>query len=453
MSDTSSETDTSSVIDARDSLHRAIQAPSSDGFRLLALPVELVELIFEYVEPLDLLSLRRVSRDTAQKALKRFLQHFFSTRAFLLSSEDSLRALLAIAENDTLARGLQTVDLCIEDVPDPEFTAEILRDIYQATSRTRSLTNKHAMRRGWHMREWHAVYDKQMVDREQNVDLHLLTIIFSRIRRLGHNLEVRIVDQHEASKRALGHENLQWLCGEGFVTDDSSNQPVPRVLEAVALSAMPLESFVVRYSPCWDWRLESLSGTPRGVSNTCDAFRNLKKLHLLSDRPVPMLPRKDRIVTAFDVVASASMVEDLSLQVRTPKAYREGSYNDVVQCLYDCLLNKFPLLKMLDLQGYDLTVKQLESIVAHHPQLERIHFHGGEELHSAYPDSGFGEYSAIELDDYVPVSVPGDLPQVAGFHGKMIARCTMFELWKGKDAFDEDIRASSRWGDSTWYLD
>ena len=443
---------TNSEADVQGSPNGNAPITSSNGHSLLTLPVELVELIFEQVEPLDILSLRRVSRNTGQRVLKRFLEHFFSKRAFLLSSEDSLRALLSISENETLARGLKIVDLCVEDILNPEFAVEDLRDLNQPTSRGRSLTNKQGMKSGWHMREWHAAYEKQVDDRAQHVDLHLLTIIFSRIRRLGHSIEVRIVDQHEACESPLGKENLEWLCGERFYTENSSYLPVPMVLEAIALSAMPLEAFVVRYRD-WDSRLECFSRTPREASNTRDAFRNLKKLHLLNDRPVPTLPRKDGMEAAFHALASASMVEDLSLQVRTSKAYRTGTYNDAILCLCDYLEHNFPLLKALDLQGYDLTLKQLENIVTHHPQLERLHFHGGEELHSPYPNSGFREYPPIEVDGYAPGSVLEDLSQVAGFQGKKIAHCTVFELKMGKDAFDEDFRESGRWGEYTWYVD
>lgn len=97
--------DTNPEVDAQ----RACNSTQS----FLDLPVELVELIIESADPKDVLSLRLVSHEVAERASKPFLRHFFARRAFLLSSEESLRGLLNIVENQKLARGLHTVDLCI----------------------------------------------------------------------------------------------------------------------------------------------------------------------------------------------------------------------------------------------------------------------------------------------------------------------------------------------------
>jgi hypothetical protein len=424
--------DTSSGADA--------QRSASDSHNLLTIPPELLELIVEFVEPRDLLSLRRASRGISQGTSKRFLTHFFSQRAFLLNNEDSLRALLAIAEYDILARGLKTIDLCIEEVPDPDFTTEDLRELSQPTCRARNLTDKQELKCVWHQREWHKLYEKQEDDREQNVYLHLLTIIFSRIRRRDHSIEIRIVDQFEACEVPLGMKNLEWLCDEVLCPMEDRFRPVPMVLEAIALSGMPLQSFVLRYCS-WDFLLETLARTPQFVINTRDAFRQLRKLHLMSDHEGPTLKREMRLT--FDVIASASLVEDLSLQVRTPKERRMGTYQDLIECLCDCLGHNFPRLKTLDLQGYDLNPTQLEAIVATHPRLERLHFHGGVELHPAHPEGKAITLPHVMVEGYIYISVLHDVPQLAGFKKEMlIAPCTVVELKEGKDSWEESVRES-----------
>ena len=422
MSDSGSEVDSESRT-------------SATGHNFLTIPPDLAELIFEHVDSPTLVSLRATSRETARLVEKRYLEECFSQRAFLLNSEDSLRALLSIVEIDKLARALKTIDLCIDEIPEPYLTEVELLELNQPT--IRGVPNGLEALRTWHLRELYTRYHKQRHDCEQNVDLHLLSVIFSRLRRLNHRPEVRIVDQHEACDCPWSMVNLEFLTRAQLEGTDNRERPVSMVLEAIALSGMPLESLVVRCAE-WLWNLNSLTASPTRVLYMKDVFRGLRKLHLMSDHEESVLD--EDIEAFFGALKTATLMEDLSLQVSAAEPFRHGSYDDIVDGLYKCLSQNLPKLKCLDLQGYALSLPRIRKIITQHPDLVKVHYHASEELHDAYLDPKY-KGSPSELSDhcYMPASSLSNKQYFSWLGNRLIAPCTLLEFAEGRDAWDEKL--------------
>jgi hypothetical protein len=64
---------------------------------LLSIAPELFGRIADVVDGKDLLNLRLVCRESNDKTMHTYVQKHFTTRAFLLSNEESLRCLVAIS--------------------------------------------------------------------------------------------------------------------------------------------------------------------------------------------------------------------------------------------------------------------------------------------------------------------------------------------------------------------
>lgn len=119
-------------------------AEINGGHNILTIPPEVFELIATNAARADLLPLRLVSRETSQRVFRTYLKAHFTERAFLLSSEESLRTLLAISQNEVLARSLTRIDLSIEEVPGRDH--ECVQDGEPLPPITKYQTHEHALR-------------------------------------------------------------------------------------------------------------------------------------------------------------------------------------------------------------------------------------------------------------------------------------------------------------------
>jgi hypothetical protein len=88
---------------------------------LLGLPPEMFELVARSAEPKDLLAMRLIDREARDKTQRTFEQVYFTYRAFLLSSEESLRTLFKISSHNIFGRTLREVSLCVEQIDDQDY--------------------------------------------------------------------------------------------------------------------------------------------------------------------------------------------------------------------------------------------------------------------------------------------------------------------------------------------
>jgi hypothetical protein len=121
------------------------------------MPPEVFERITEEVDANDLLPLRLASRETAQKSFRTFLKAHFTKGAFLLSSEKSLRTLLAIAENEPFARSMKMIDLSTEELVCDDDEENIID--YHLRRRRMSLEER--LRRKHQDENWEVILGEQ----------------------------------------------------------------------------------------------------------------------------------------------------------------------------------------------------------------------------------------------------------------------------------------------------
>ena len=148
-------------------------ALETSAHNFLTVPPEIFELIVEEVDAQDLLPMRLVSKETSQRVFQRVLKVHFTERAFLLSSEASLRTLLAIAEHETFSRTLNRIDFCTEEVPAQEHWYLLHEppppEVTKLQTRELALRTKQANERSM-------VVEQQKSFRSSNGDLHILTM-------------------------------------------------------------------------------------------------------------------------------------------------------------------------------------------------------------------------------------------------------------------------------------
>jgi hypothetical protein len=162
---------------------------------LESLPKELFDEILYYVDTNDLLALRRVSRAAKQSTQDWFAKVYLSKYQVFLSNESSLRSLLAIVQDDQLARSIKSLRLCTDRIderdgpqwaPNPEYW------IFQARSRA---------------------FDRriapQKILRATALDVRLLTEIFARFRAVR-NICVQI-EVGAAEMPSAGRDKFQKL--------------------------------------------------------------------------------------------------------------------------------------------------------------------------------------------------------------------------------------------------
>ncbi len=164
----------------------------------------------------DLSALRLVCREASDKVFDIFLDVHFSTFTVLITQEESLRTLLAIAQYERFARAIRRLVFCTDIVAerppeqcrlkmDPEIAAlprpsdkDIKRNQKQAVARQRR-------------------------PRHCAVDLELLTEIFTALARVGGAFEVDVTVMERnagyAPLRPWGSKTLQVSCGQKLHPD------------------------------------------------------------------------------------------------------------------------------------------------------------------------------------------------------------------------------------------
>jgi hypothetical protein len=99
--------------------------------------------------------------------------------------------------------------------------------------------------------------------------------MFARLRRWQTQMEIRIVDRAEACKNPHPFNTLQKLSGQKMIWREEEAHIVPLVIDAMTLSLLLIESFVVQFDNyATDWT--ALIEEPVAFSNTLSVFSGLK---------------------------------------------------------------------------------------------------------------------------------------------------------------------------------
>ena len=174
------------------------------------------------------------------------------------------------------------------------------------------------------------------------------------------------------------------------------------------------------------------------------AFRSLKKLHLDIDTGdenfYPEHPSVQQVNDFYALLNSTLGCEDLSIQIETDawKFEAPDSYQQLATGIRSSLRTGFPQLVDLDLQGLDIPVRSVFSILPHLPKLLRFHFHAARS-HSPYWRVSFkpsvGE--AVEgKTEALPISqeeLEAFTVARTGCLSVEVASCTLIECVKGQD--------------------
>lgn len=417
-----------------------------EGHSILTIPPELCDLIIISVDPPDLISLRQVSREAARRADKPFLENFFSQRAFLLSSDDSLRRLLAITEDDRLVRSMRSLDLCIGETP-------MWHEWYISTASTSYCQwfrqafmhftgpidrvwaeNRLRYREGEEM--WDALIEKRRAFSEQGTDRELLTRAFSRLERFRSGpIEIRIVDRRSACEVPYGLARIERLSGERLDDYDHEEKCIPLVLETLERSGLEVDSFAIIFGGSYSNDISKVVGQQRRVDMASTKFRHLKKLHLKFDhgKGTP----SDAVIDNFcGFIGSIPEVHDLALNIQFEAGgfWERDSFSRLTNGLCGVLRTKLPALRNLELQNVHVPTETLLETLPHIKSLGTLHYHTWCKNHPPYwedvsrmPQLAKGNHrnspEQAEIDSF---------RASCGCPSLKIATCTLLEWVSGK---------------------
>ena len=327
--------------------------------RLVTLPAETFERIAQLAHPQDLLQLRLTCRAAAEKAKRTFIQAYFTERAFLVSNEDSLRCLLAIAEDQILGHAMKKIILCVEEVPDPA------NDLYWYPRQREQVRHADAMMK------WRTAHEVQTRMRDQNVNLHLLTIIFARFRNLNNVVEVKLMDQGDTTVMARGTRSFELLTGQKLqLPDTGDSRAVDTVLEALVLSGLPVETLSVRFDD-WDWNRYWLVHTEITKAQSTNVFQNVKQLNM---QPALEFEVREGATYQFvHLIASAPNLKSLTLQAGG--FYSADTVRDNDDDVMDLLTQKhLPALEVLQLRQLRFRFMDMVHFLRRHDSINRVAF-------------------------------------------------------------------------------
>ena len=223
--------------------------------------------------------------------------------------------------------------------------------------------------------KWDSVVSMQKAIPRLDLDLHVLTAAFARLRYWQNVKEIRVVDCAEACETPQFFNAIEKLSDRTMFGREETKRVVPLVMDALAMSLLRIESLCVHFDNYYI-DFTALVNEQLAFRNTVTTFSPLKKLHLQLDMSLP--PTIEYVDRFFEALGKANGIEDLSLDLSYGypfTAYPE-IYERMVRCIRQCLRIRFPELKYLELQGFDIRCKDLKDIMLHINKLRGLHFHG-----------------------------------------------------------------------------
>lgn len=355
-----------------ESIADATNTETASSHNILTIPLELFERIADEVDGKDLLTLRLVSKETDQKMFRTYLNLHFTERAFLLSSMESLYTLIAIAEHEPFAKSLRRLDLCIEEIPDRDHTVHEARGPVAQPTKLQTFARELQARSSRH---WDGIADMQAAITGNDIDLHLLTVAFARLRRWQKLREIRLVDLPFACETPQRYRKLEKLSGQTMIWREKDERLVSLLFDALSMSLLKIESFVVQFDN-YHIDFTAMVNTQLHFSNTVTIFSHLKKLHLQIDT-LATFPEEGEVNKFVEALGKATLVEDLSL-VLDCNYWSDGlplMFKTMVRSICQCLKAGFFELKFLELQGFDMQYRDLKDMLSSLKKLEWFHFH------------------------------------------------------------------------------
>jgi len=365
------------------------------------LPAEVFEAIAREAGPYDLLSLRLVNTEAAAKVFRVFIEVHIARRAFMLSSEDGLRGLLAIAENESLAQHVKQIVLCVD------WVCQTSSDFFQC----RFNRPQEPLHAGEHMQFLKA----QRRFAKSRLDHLLLTAAFARFRQLGSSIEVLMAEVHEAialdkaNLRPLGLSTLGWAVVTQYHNRmiTSKTRGTQLAIDALALSNLQPATFTIHESAEDGLDLERIVRDSVAMKNAKTVFSSVKRLHLQCYNPDGGISQ-DQAEAILDMFAGSQTLEELSWE---PSTY----------CLFPCSIPpfdddfssqagnptlakatlgaRFPAVKHLKLSGFRFHWKEFVAFTRRQQKLEHLQMcHIGFESAGASNRMRMGEWSDEDLE-------------------------------------------------------
>lgn len=339
----------------------ATEGPPSEH-SIVTIPPELLERIVQVADPHDLLALRLVSREVHARIERVFVKAHFSERAFLLCSIHSLTTLLETAEHPVYGKSMRKVLICGDEIPSPEaeWPGNPAFDPAQ-DQRTEEQKQQH--------KAWCELQDAMQ---HSGVDMHTLAIIFARFRQKGTPVEVQITETFWlTSKRpARGYGTLRCETGRRpYVLFGDEARPVCKVLDALAISQLPITRFSVDYDN-WALLLPDMLWETADEEIMRTAFRTLKSLKLRFAFGSGDDTRSDKLV---NIIESITGLEELVLGIDAPRPYsRQFPGNEIFASRL--FRTNLSAVKEIHLEGFLLDFCDLVDFLRRHPSVEVAHF-------------------------------------------------------------------------------
>ncbi len=342
---------------------------------LLDLPAEVTELIARSCDPHDLLALRLVNHDISSKIIRTFTANFFKQRMLLLCDEKQLRTLINIANHPHFGRAVQVLVCCIDELPQPDDFLRTDRLEESPPPAPEDLSLDQFLELKDKEREYHTLLEEQNSFQETQTDLHLLTVIFSRLRRQGGIPQLGVVDRYSAywngpydSHPNIPTPRLEALTGELLAPPVDYSRAVEIVVEAASLSLLKIDAFTICYDN-WYWSMTYLV-SDKMIDHSKQMFFSLKHLQLM------FAPDEDAdtvtVHKMLELFAVAQSLETLSLQAHEPE--RNSPDVSLLWALTSMIMTQgFPMLRQLWLSGFVLEFAKVTSFIECHDKLKHLH--------------------------------------------------------------------------------
>lgn len=337
---------------------------------ILTIPLEMFERIAELAEPEDLLNLRLVNRETADRVERNFIATHFSERMFLISYQDNLETLLAIANHPQFGNALRVVYLCNEELPGPDHPLIQNGRCVKRWERVDDNSIDSQIFRELQDREWLRLVEEQKQFLERDGDVHMLVRTFQAFQRNGNIPAVMLMDQEEAAMSARGARTMERLSGRKLIWGMDDNRPVKSPLVALTLADFPLTSLTVGFDN-FGWDIFELVRDEAVRESARAVFHNLKHLNLFS-RSDMHDPTNLKIATdAAAIFGDCVNLERLEIDVWTP-----AMHPDVV-CLNIRFLKRLfgqemPRMQELHLAGFFVDFVSLVLFIRRQRELARV---------------------------------------------------------------------------------
>lgn len=344
---------------AESSTHAALTSAGGPG--LIDLPAELTERIAQFCDPYDLIALRQANREIEAKVLRTFIKAHFTERAFLISYEPSLRTLNQVVKHPRFGKALKKLTFCFHELPQWDksrrgcslLSSDEMRYPAEAANRAR------AQRRS-EEETYDKLIEQQERFQEQHADYDLLTTIFARLKLLNSKMDIKLrsLGYFDDDKSATHGRALRVTTGEELIPgyENRSN----RVIEALAQSALPVETLTVAYEE-WKWFLLSF-GSQTMLEYSSRLLAGLK--HLSLRHTGRLLPGNIRVKQVPQILSAARNLETLSLD--TP-----GNTRAWMQEPYTLELH-FPALTKFSIHGCLLDITQVTDFICRHKALRAV---------------------------------------------------------------------------------